>query len=932
MRMRLEARPGEVIDRERPLRFSWNGSVYPAYQGDTIVSALAACGQRALTRSFKYHRPRGILTGTFHDPNCTLQVDGEPNVRGAHRLVRDGMTAETQNAWPSFLYDVKRTNELLRPFLPPGFYYKTFMRPRLLRPAYRRVLRAYSPGGDIARSPAGEAFDKRFIFHDVVVAGGGPAGIAAAVAAADAGASVLLVEEEQHLGGSLRWGSVSELEVLYELRRQVAARPAIEVVTDAVVLGRYDHNWVAVLDRSPGTGFRERLLKGRPGVLVVAAGLLERPYVFEGNDVPGVMLSTAARRLLNLYAVKPGERAVVFSANQEGDACAADLERAGVEVVLLDARRGADIVRAVGRRSLEAVETADGSRIAADLLACAVGWTAPTALLNMAGDRPRYDPRAARFVPSGDLPDDVMVTGRLAGDGSLDRLRAHGEATGVEAARRSLRTDRSPVVSVPPLPIHDHPELFRGSTHGVVDFSEDVSSKDLVIAAAEGYDSLELSKRYTTTTMGPEQGKFSVLNAAAVHAEATGRTVAEAGTTTWRPPYAPVSLGALAGRRFAPDRRSPIHSWHVRQGASFTYQGNWLRPESYGDPQAEVRNVRTSVGIGDVSSLGKLDLRGPDVAPFLEWLYVNRWRNLAVGSVRYGVLCDEGGAVLDDGVVGRLADDRYIASTTSGGSERVARWMQYWLQVGSPTYRVVVTPVTDGFASLNVAGPRARELLERLVDDVDLANEAFPYMRVRQGTVAGVAGCFMWRIGFTGELSYEIYVPAGYGLHVWESLFEAGADFGVGPYGLEAQRIMRIEKGHAVVGQDTDAVTGPSAVGLGWAVKLDKDDFVGKPELAWQRDHPHELPRVLVALQPSDPEVVSPEGCQIVDGDQIVGRLTSCRRSPTLGRAVALALVAPHLAQPEGMVTIRLPDGRPAPARVLEQLDQLDPEGRRLRA
>src|SRR5690242_1047115 len=439
--LRLEPQPGEVIDRDAPLTFRWNGRAYPGYRGDTIVSALAAAGERVFSRSFKYHRPRGLLTASYLDPGCTMQVGDEPNVRGAHRLVAEGMDVRSQNTWPSLRFDVKAANQLAGAFLPAGFYYKTFIKPQRLWPAYSSVLRRFSSGGvTSADSPHGY-YDKRYAHPDVLVAGGGPAGMTAALAAARAGATVLLVEEEHQLGGHLRWGTEADLAALADLAGQVGAEPGIEVLTDAVVLGRYDGNWIGVLERrgDAGGAENERLVRARAKTLVVAPGLIERPYVFAGNDLPGVMLSTAVRRLINLYAVKPGQRAVVLTANPDGDAAVADLKRAGVEVVRVeDARLGGDIVAASGRAGVRAVQVADGTSIACDLLVTAAGWTAPTSLLNAAGDRPRYNARAARFVPdAGALPWDVLVTGGIAGDGSLDELTEHAAVAGAEAADRA---------------------------------------------------------------------------------------------------------------------------------------------------------------------------------------------------------------------------------------------------------------------------------------------------------------------------------------------------------------------------------------------------------------------------------------------------------------------------------------------------------------
>jgi len=515
----------------------------------------------------------------------------------------------------------------------------------------------------------------------------------------------------------------------------------------------------------------------------------------------------------------------------------------------------------------------------------------------------------------------VLAAGGLAGDGSLDQLIEHARAVGRRAATGAG--------AIPDLEVRDHPALFRGRTDGIVDLSEDISSKDIVAAAREGYDSVELVKRFTTVTMGAAQGKLETVNAVAILAEATGRSIEETGTTMWRPPYAPITLGALAGRMFEPIRHSPMQPWHEAHGAVALVAGEWIRPDHYGDPLAEVRNVRANVGIIDVTPLGKLDLRGPDVPRLLNLLYVNKWSKLAIGAVRYGVMCTEDGVVLDDGVTGHLGADHYLMSTTSSGAATVWEWAENWLQTAHRDWRVHVTPVTTAFASINVAGPNSRQLLSRLTIGVDLSPEAFPYMNVRTGSVAGVDGCFMWRIGFTGELSFEIHVPAGYGLHVWEALIDHGADLGVAPFGVEAQRIMRLEKGHAIVGQDTDGLTQGYSAALDSLIKLDKDDFAGLPELSWQRQRDEDP--MLVGLQPVDGSVVPAEASQIVEGNHIVGRITSSRWSPTLGRSICLGFVAPHLTDAGTVVTVQLPDRSRIEATVTPQLAHFDPEGVRLR-
>lgn len=945
---RLGPQPWEVIDRSTRLTFTWNGKPVSGYQGDTIASALAAAGEQVFSRSMKYHRPRGILTADYWDPNLLVQVGVEPNTRAGHRLLEADMDVRAQNAWPSLHRDIKAVTGLLGNFISSGFYYKTFMRPRRLWPLYERVLSTYAPGGRVDLDSRPRYHDHRYAHPDVVIAGAGPAGIEAALAATEAGARVLLVEHEQAVGGHLRYsGSPTDRTILSELRSALQ-KSEVEVLTDSTVTGRYEDNWLAIVQRSHPIA-SERLIKARAKILVAAPGLIERPYVFEGNDRPGVITSGAARRLINLWGVKPGTRAVVFTANQEGDATVADLEGAGVEIAaVIDGRQGQRITATRGSaRAVDGV-IADGSLIRADLLVVAAGWTAPTSLLNMAGDRPVYDPSAARFFPS-DPPGDVLATGGLSGDGTVEQLRSHGAATGRLAVARAAAvahrlqalTARSrPVEGLEPnwapddrapLAREHHPALFRSDTHGIVDYSEDVSSKDLVLAAREGYDSIELAKRYTTATMGSSQGKLETVNTVAVIAEARGETIEQVGTTVWRPPYAPVTLGALAGRAFEPVRVSPIQPWHEANGARPILTGQWIRPDHYGDPVAEVKNTRTNVGIVDVTPLGKFDLRGPDVPRLLDLLYTNKWSKLAVGKVRYGMMCAEDGVVLDDGVTGRLGEEHYMMTTTSSGAIAVWEWMENWLQTQFPDWRVHVTPVTSGYASINVAGPQSRRLVRRVSEGIDLSPQAFPYMEVRTGAVAGVTGCVMWRIGFTGELSYEIHVPAGYGMHVWEALLGAGADLGAGPFGLEAQRIMRLEKGHFIVGQDTDTLTLAQSTGLDQLIKLDKHDFAGKPELEWAQGRRQPM---IVALQPDDPRTVPDEGCQIVDGptNRILGRITSSRMSPTLGRSICLGQVSPDLSVEGSKVTVLLPSGDRIHATVMGHHSHFDPTGGRLRA
>jgi sarcosine oxidase, subunit alpha len=519
----------------------------------------------------------------------------------------------------------------------------------------------------------------------------------------------------------------------------------------------------------------------------------------------------------------------------------------------------------------------------------------------------------------------VFAVGGLAGDGSLEEIIAHARAVGQAAAARAGFGTRIPTSS---LQVRNHPALFRSNTHGMVDWCEDVSSKDICAAAKEGYDSIELVKRYSTSTMGPTQGKLETINTMAILAETLGETLESIGTTTWRPPYAPITLGALAGRPMEPLRVSPMQPWHEANKATPLIAGQWVRPEHYGNPSAEVVNTRNNVGIIDVTPLGKYLLRGPDTVKLLNFLYVNEWSKLAEGSGQYGLMCGDDGVVLDDGVTAHTGPDEYFMTTTSSGAAGVHEWIESWLQ-GSDGWLVHVTPATDAYASINVAGPRSRELVGRLVEEIELDPHAFPYMGARKGRLAGVEGCYLLRLGFTGELSYELHVPAGYGLYMWETLIECGRDLGVAPFGVEAQRIMRLEKGHVIVGQDTDGLTNAFSFGLKKFVKLTKNDFVGKAELRWlseRTDYPH-----LVGLWPDDPSLAPPEASQILSNGRIVGRITSSRVSPTLRRSICMALLSEDLARPGTSVKVQLPDGRQVSAQVTQRRVHFDAEGVRLR-
>ncbi|HKI93098.1 MAG TPA: 2Fe-2S iron-sulfur cluster-binding protein [Gaiellaceae bacterium] len=855
--MRLEPQEGEAIDRSAPVAFTFDGKPVSGFAGDTIGSALYAAGRRVFSRSFKVHRPRGLLCCSGHCANCMVTVDGVPSVRSCVEPLRAGADVRGQNVRGSVDRDLLSiVDRFGGPFTPVGFYYRTMIRPRRLWPVYERFLRSVAGLGRVG----GAKHLRRDTEHrrvDVLVVGGGESGRAAAEQAAAAGERTLLVDER---GGFEPHG--------YEL------------LAPARALGAYEGGLVPV-------DAGDVLYRVRAARLVVATGALEQPLVFPGNDLVGVVLPNAVRRLANEWAIKPGERAVIVSADENGLGVAEDLRRAGTEVIrVVDLREERpQRIEATGKNGRLARVTIDSEAIDCDLLVVSGGRQPAYALLAQAGARIEYDPGRGIFVPT-ELPPGVEVVGSAA-----------GEIDDAAVPRAS----------------------YDGHGKCVVCLCEDVTTKDVTRAVAEGFDSIELAKRYTTATMGPCQGKLCHLASIRLLAQATGTDESAIGTTTARPPWAPVELGLLAGRHYEPCKRTPLHARHEQAGAEMIWTGQWRRAFSYGDPAAEVRAVHTSLGVIDVSTLGKLVVEGPDAATFLERLYPNRFADLKVGRVRYGVLTTDGGRITDDGTIARLADDLFYVTTTSTGSESVFEWFEWWNAVWG--YHVEIANLTGGLAAVNLAGPHAREALAALTS-ADVSNDAFRYLDARELEVAGVP-CLAMRIGFVGELGYELHCAASAGEHLWDALVAGGAV----PFGLEPQRVLRLEKGHVIVGQDTDSESNLLSAGMPWIVKADKDDFVGK----WAVEHVRErgVRERLVGFVMDD-GAVPPEGAQVVRDGRPAGRVTSSRVSEQVGRAIGLAWVDPDQAEEGTAITIHVA-GAPQTATVT-LAPFYDPEGERLRA
>ena len=884
--MRLAPQPHERLDRSRTVRFTFQGKSIEAFEGDTIGSALYASGQRVFSRSFKYHRPRGLQCCSGHCANCQMTVDGIPNVRVCTVPVSEGAVVSGQNFLGSLERDLMSvTDKLGGPFTPPGFYYKTFIRPRRLWPLYEKVLRGAAGLGKLDRH--GERRERVDVEHrhvDVAVIGGGRAGLEAAIEAAERGDSVVVVDEGPEAGGGLL-AERGGLELARELQQRARAA-GVELLAPAVAIGLFEQGLVPVAHGN-------LLLKLRARRVVVASGVVEQPLVFPGNDLIGVMLPDGVRRLVNAFSVKPGERAVVLTVDDRGLRAAEDLEAAGVEVAaVVDFREHTPLnVSAIGGKGRVTGIQYDLTKLACDLVVMSGSPQPNTKLLAQAGARVEFDPGRGVFVPR-DLPEHVTAVGAAAGD-----------------------------VGEPAVP---SPALGSYGDKCFVCFCEDQTTKDLSYAIAEGFDSIELSKRYTTVTMGPCQGRLCHVNSIRLYAKLNGVDEETIGTTTARPPHTPVSLGLLAGRPHEPAKRTSLHHRHKDLGGQMMWTGQWRRPHSYGgDPGEEAQNVHRAVGLIDVSTLGKLLVSGPEAGAFLDRIYPNRFSDLEVGRIRYGVITGDAGRIMDDGTVARLDEQTYYVTTTSTGADAVYQWLTWWNAVWFMDVQLV--NVTGALAAVNVAGPQARTLMQRVSDD-DFSNEGLAYLDARHVRVAGVPSLAL-RIGFVGELGYELHFPSPHGEHVWDTLLEQGADLDVRPFGLEPQRILRLEKGHVIIGQDTDSESNLLEAAMPWLVKADKPDFVGK----WAVEQVAErgLRWMLVGFE-------SPTGALPVEGGQVVvdgrsaGRITSARRSAELGKVIGLAVVPHELAVDGGRFDAQV-DGRTVPMRV-HLGPFFDPEGARLKA
>jgi len=989
------AKQGRLIDRSKPVEFTFNGTRMSGYEGDTLASALLANDQMMMGRSFKYHRPRGVVASGAEEPNALVGLGNgdrfEPNQRATTTELFGGLSAQSQNHWPSLEFDVGAINTHLSRFLPAGFYYKMFMYPRAFwKHVYEPFIRQSAGLGKAPDKELKDAdqYEHFYFFADVLVVGGGVAGLQAAKAAANSGAKVLLMEQTAHWGGRapVDGGTIDGMEPEAWIEQTLAELAAMDNVTlrdRCMGSGVYDHGYALgyerLTDHTPGEGGpRHRLWRIRAKQIVTATGAIERPLSFAGNDVPGVMLAGAMRDYVVNWGVTPGQRVVIATNNDDAYRTAITLHQAGVDVVcVLDARPmgggalmeevrklgirvepGRAIAKVTGgkRVSKVAICAQDGEggaqeEIAADAVAMSGGWSPVVHLWSHCGGKLIWDDAQAHFRPDASRPplgEDgagfVVAAGSANGEFALGAVLSDAAAAGVAAARAAGFDGAKPTAAVgldsdevemQPIWLMPAKADIKLRMKTWLDYQNDVKVSDVQLAAREGYESVEHTKRYTTLGMATDQGKLSNINGLAVLADTLGAKIPQVGTTTFRPPYTPISMGAIGGEArgeiFQPIRKTPMHDWHDANGADWEPVGHWRRAYAFvrsGETveaavAREVTNTRENLGLLDASTLGKLVVKGPDAGRFMDMMYTNMMSTLKIGKCRYGLMCSENGFLIDDGVVARIDDDTWLCHTTTGGAERIHGHMEEWLQTEWWDWKVYVANVTEQLAQVAVVGPNARKVLEKL-GGMDVSKEALPFMEWRDGNI-GEFDCRAYRISFSGELSYEIAVPASQGMAFWTALMEAGKEFGVMPYGTECLHILRAEKGFIMIGDETDGTVIPQDLGLHWALSKKKEDFLGKR--AHLRSHMADPDRwQLVGLETVDGSVL-PDGAYAVGNGSnangqrnVIGRVTSTYHSPTLGKGIAMGLVHHGRKRMDDVIEFPGTDGTIYKAKIVDQV------------
>ncbi|PLX38486.1 MAG: sarcosine oxidase subunit alpha [Hyphomicrobiales bacterium] len=986
---------GGIIDRGTPVRFRFDGTEYQGCAGDTLASALIANGVHFVARSFKYHRPRGIVGAGPEDPAGLVQIgrgaETDPDTRVTEQEIWDGLEAFPQNCWPSLKYDVYAVNDWFSRFFSAGFYYKTFIGPPGSWETFEPLVRNSAGMGVAPDGPDPDSYESTNRHCDVLVIGAGPAGLMAALSAARSGARVILAEETAALGGrllslpadgpdALSLDGMKPTEWVEKARAELAEHPEATVLTRTAAIGYYAQNFVALWEKvsdhlAPGARLssqpRQRLWRIRAKEVVLATGGIERAMVFHKNDRPGVMLASAVRTYMHRYAAMPGQNPVIFTNNDSAWATAFDLHDAGARVAaIVDSREACapELMEMAAKRNIPTrmnsvvVDTNGRHRITdlvvarrkgkgigpilesieADLLAMSSGWSPNVALFAQSRGQLRWDDEMASFRP-GTSWQKATSAGSANGTATLAGCLLEGAEVGAAAATRagfSIEPAAIPgIAHMEPEPRgiealwfapHDEPP---GKTKAFVDLQDDVKVADLQLAVREGYASVEHAKRYTTMGMGNDQGKISNLNAFGIIADALGKTIPEVGTTTFRQPWKPIAFGALAGQHvgghFQPRRTTPMHEWHRKANATFEPVGDWLRARAYPQPgesfhdavQRESKATRRTAGVLDASTLGKIDIRGKDARTFLNRVYTNAWSKLAPGRCRYGLMLGEDGMVFDDGVTSCIADDHFHMTTTTGGAARVLTWLEDYLQTEWPDLDVYLTSVTEEWAVASISGPKAADIVAAVCDDFD--PETLPFMSWTTAHVGGIP-VRVFHISFTGETSFEINIPATYGLALWEHILDIGWPMGLTPYGTETMHLLRAEKGFIIVGQETDGTMTPGDLRMDWIVSQKKGDFIGKRSLS-RTDTVRTDRKQLVGLLTEDPNEVLMEGAQIIGTPHepappvpMLGHVTSSYMSPNLGRSIAMGVVKSGGARMGETVYIARNGKAPLPATITE--------------
>ena len=931
---------GGLINRNKPLSFQFDGQHYTGFSGDTLASALLANNVRLVGRSFKYHRPRGILTAGSEEPNALVTIGSgasqDPNCRATTTQLFDGLIAKSQTKIGLLSFDFMAVNDLLSPLLGAGFYYKTFMWPSAFwEKLYEPLIRKAAGLGSLSGEADPDRYDKGYLHCDLLVIGSGPSGLMAALTAAESGLRVIIADEDFCLGGRLNAeiaeiDGVSSAMFAVETLGTLSAMDNVRILPRTTVFGAFDHGCYGALERVNEHGasgnIRQIFWHIRCRRCILAGGATERPIAFSNNDRPGVMLAGAVRTYINRFGASPGKRVAIFTNNDDGWATAKDLHAAGVEITaIIDTRpdcqktppagalcvRGGHVVNSKGRLGLSSILIHNGTRIPADCLAVSGGWSPNVQLTCHHRGKPIWNDTIAGFVPGRTLPDGMIVTGAASGTMGLASCLKDGIVAGQRAVSdlggKPVRT-KTPRATDEDFSIQPFWHVKDSINNAFVDFQHDVAVKDIKLAHREGFRSVEHLKRYSTLGMATDQGKIANIPGLAILADISGKTIAETGTTIFRPPYTPVPIAAFAGRsrgkEFRPIRHTPSHEWAVSHGAKFVENGSWIRAQWYPAPgetewrqsvDREVIAVRKSVGVCDVSTLGKIDIQGRDAGIFLNRVYANEFAKLPVGKTRYGIMLREDGMVMDDGTTARLDKTHYLMTTTTANAVNVFRHLEFCHQCLWPYLDVHLISVTEQYAQFAVAGPNARRLLEKLIDPKeDISNDAFPFMACGTILICGGVEARLFRISFSGELAYEIAVPARYGNSMMRALMEAGNEFGVTAYGTEALGVMRIEKGH-VAGNELNGQTTARQMGLGRMVSQKKESIglVLSRREQMVRDDDYEL----VGINPLDPTISLTAGAHLIavgaasTAENDEGWVTSVAYSPHLKTSIGLGYI-----------------------------------------